>query len=293
VQRVTEEQQEIVDSLPPLILSKPDKALELFAELEAADFRAVVAALSRESIDELMTNVRNGAGLAPFAQPYADLIGDIRNERIASSAEALEGKLDWVTSGLSEKLNPSQTGRNPTALVSGQRTNHFTTWILGGGEPTDESSMNCWEACLYAGYKAGIFSKGMLYTIYLEASKFTKATAQKEMSALADQGIAPKLDLVAKPVQAAYQQALGAFLGAQEGEKWEEDDAPPPRGYLLFFNGVSHVVLSLGSLSEESPEVMSLWNMPGPHPVFQRTTLAKILSEASNQYAITMAPPPW
>lgn len=232
-------------------------------------------------------------GLQAFAQPYADLIGDIRNERIASSAEALEGKLDWVTSGLSDQLNPSTQGKNPTGVVKSYRTNHFTTWIRGGVEPTDASSMNCWEACMYAGYKAGIFSKKMLFTIYLEASKATKATAQAEMSKLADKGVEkPTLEMVDQPVQQAYKEALGAFLGAQDGDKWKADEAPP-RGYLLFFNGVSHVALSLGNLVDESPEVMSLWNMPGPQPVFQRTTLAKIFGEANGDYDITMAPAPW
>jgi len=293
VQRVlSEAQQEVFDNLPGLIAGQPERALELLAEQDAADFRAFVAALSREDVDELMAKVRTGAGLAPFAQPYADLIGDIRNERIASSAEAMAGQLNWVTSGLTESLKPSPTGRNPqSATPNAQLTNNFTTWLNRGDapEPTGLSNMNCWEACLFAGYKAGIFTKAILLQIYEEAIRFTHQVARAE---LAKQGPEKSVQAAIKPIQAAYQQAMGAFLGAQEGEELDEDE-PPPRGYLLFFNGVSHVALSLGNMVDESPEVMSLWYLPGPQPVFKRTTLAKILADATSHYDITMAPPPW
>lgn len=296
VQReLDEEQQEVFNTLPGLIAEQPLEALKLLDGLDGTDFPAFVAELSSGDFEALMTQVRGDSmGLQPFAQPYADLIGDIRHERIAATAEGMEESFDWIASGLSSNLTPALQGRNRQSDDDGYKTNHFTTWIVkNGAEPTKESSMNCWESCLFAGYKAGILPKSALVTIYLEAVKRTQATARAEMKKIADeQGVTPTLEMVSKPVNDAYQDALGVFLGANEAEPLPED-ALPPRGYLLFFNGVSHVALSLGSEKDGSPEVMSLWYLPGPQPKLMRTTLKDLLKNAVSHYDVTMGPVPW
>lgn len=85
-------------------------------------------------------------------------------------------------------------------------SNQLTMWVVGTrkDDPTDESSMSCWESCLYTGFKAGIFSKGLIVQIYKLAVAHTHQTARKEMSKLAETIEKPTVDMVAQPVQAAY-----------------------------------------------------------------------------------------
>lgn len=298
VQReLDERQQEIFDTLPGLIAGHPLEALQLLETLDAADLGAIVAELSGDDFEVLMTQVRGDSmGLKPFALPYAELIDTIRHERIAATAEGMEESFDWIASGLSDQLRPALSGRNVRSDNPQQyKTNSFTTWIVqNGAEPTEESSMNCWESCLFAGYKAGILPKVALTTIYQGAIQGTHAAARRAMGNLVQQGVQePTVQMVSQQVNAAYREALGVYLGVNEAEPWQEDDPPPPRGSLVFFNGVSHVALSLGSEKDGSPEVMSLWYLPGPEPKFKRTTLAKILEGTNGDYNISVGPVPW
>lgn len=296
IQRVTDEQQEILDSLPALIAGQPLRALQLLDSLDAADLSAIVAALSDDDFDVLLTQVRGeSAGLVPFALPYAELVDTIRHERVAAVAETMEGNLNWIASGLSDRLTPSLSGRNVRSGDQSYKTNAFTTWLVNNGpEPALDSSMNCWESCLFAAYRAGILPKGALFTIYQGAIKRTHMTAQTEMSKIAqEQHVQPTLQMVSQQVNAAYQEALGVYLGVNEAEPWQEDDAAPPRGSLVFFNGVAHVALALGNLKNGSPEVMSLWYLPGPQPVMKRASIEEILANAHNEYNITFGPVPW
>ncbi|MDP2312721.1 MAG: hypothetical protein Q8P41_07435 [Pseudomonadota bacterium] len=279
VQRLSEGQDALLLAFSEGLAVSPAAALRALSRAATmTDFREVVNAMSVEQVTKLMTDARTMDGLAPGVQPYVEWLGEVRNERIASGAEALVGQLDWVTSGAAGKggkVVPKDTGVN-NLDGQGQRANHFTRWLRGeGGAPTDVSSMNCWEACLYAGYKAGVFPKWLLGSIY--------AIACADGTALLQSGQQDK-------IVAAYSNAIAAVLGAGE-ETWRDGDAPPPRGHLVFFDGPSHVAVSRGVLGGDgTPAVMSLWCKPGPHPVMQATTMGALSAE---DYTVTFGPAPW
>lgn len=259
-------------------------ALKALSESETMeDFREVVKEMNPKEVNKLMQDsiADNGFGLKPAVQLYIQWLGEVRNERIASGAEALEGKLNWVKSG-AEESNKKVVPKKVTANAEDKMlTNNFATWMREGPsqEPKDDSNMNCWEACLYAGFKSGAMPIWVIVSIY----NIAKGDGQVEY----DKGQRGK-------VVDAYTNAIAAVLGSGE-ETWEKGDKAPPRGFLVFFNGPSHVAVSRGYLEsdDDSPAVMSLWHLPGPLPVMQATTIAKILKSSPKEYLITFGPAPW
>jgi hypothetical protein len=281
VQRITKEQTAILEKfLKALEISAAAALQELAASKTMLDFREVVRNMKAEDVNKLMNSsiAVSGFGLKKDVQPYIQWLGEVRNERIASGAEGLEGKLNWVTSGVTgedKSVVPKTTGKDGIGNVL---NNNFTMWLRKKGpKPTDTSNMNCWEACLFAGFTAGAIPPWVLVNVY----EIAKKDGQDKFDNNEMDGIV-----------SAYSNAIAAVLGAGE-EKWEEGDDPPPRGHLVFFNGPSHVAVSRGfiDLKDNSPAVMSLWNLPGPLPVMQATTIKALIR--NKDYDVTFGPAPW
>jgi len=85
---------------------------------------------------------------------------------------------------------------------------------------------------------------------------------------------------------------------------------PPPRGSIVFMNGLAHVALSLGSKNAAGDsEIMSLWHLPfvpgtkQHNSAYQRTTIEGVLGGVSDLIAaggslpattiVKHAPNPW
>ena len=262
-------------------------ALKALSKSETMDdFRAVVNEIAPADVNLLMQQAVTEEGLIRReVQPYIEWFGELRNELVASGAEALEGKLNWITSGAGNaggRVVPKSQGRGKDADgydVPGL-DNAFTRFLKHetNEPPQDDSNMNCWEACLYAGFKAGVFHPRVLYNIY----EIAKGAGQAKMDA----------DMGGAEIIKAYGHAMGVVLGAGD-EQWQTGDGPIPRGHLVFFNGHSHVAVSRGNLDEDdTPAVMSLWYMPGPKPNMQATSIGKILDAANDDYTISYGPPP-
>lgn len=279
IQRITDAQTELYLAFKAGLETSVLEALKALSKAKTmVDFRAVVNEMTSDEANRVIHgSMKDGFGLKEEILPYAEWLGEIRNERIATSAEAMEGQLNWVKSsatGLNDKVVPKKTGKTQ---YGEELTNHFTTWLRREGPaPTNDSNMNCWEACLFAGYKAGILPPWLLVNIY----EIAKAVGQAKF----DAGDTETLNQ-------AYADAIANVMGAGEAT-WVSGEEIP-RGYLVFFNGASHVAISRGKLDEDgSPAVMSLWCLPGPRPNMQATSVKKI-NDSSQDFTITYGPAPF
>lgn len=279
IQRMSEAQDELYAAFKiGLATSSLAALVALSKSASMGDFRAVVNEMTAvEAKDVVEGAMKNGFGLKPEVLPYAEWLGEIRNERLATAAEGMEGKLNWVRSnakGEGDMVVPNPEGRPE---YGGPIVNHFTTWLRGEGqEPTDTANMNCWEACLFAGYKAGVLPNWLLYSVY----QIAKAVGQDKF----DKNETATLNR-------AYADAIANVMGAGE-ERWTSG-GEIPRGYMVFFDGAAHVAISRGTLDGDgSPAVMSLWCKPGPRPNMQATSVKKIL-DSDQPRVISYGPAPF
>lgn len=202
----------------------------------------------------------------------------------ANACIALQGRVEWAGATWPReydgyRIDPYATRRYGHMLV--QKRNDFATWIRGEGpEPGPDGAMNCWEVLMYAAYRAGLVSKGWLVELHEQAA----SQGRREKSA------------------DAYSRTLRAGLGPCDLPTLP-DSVSPPAGWLVFFNDLSHVAVSLGTRDPLGKrEVLSLWMLPKvpgrSHTTLQRTTIEELLQAAKpnldgHTYRVTSAPPTW
>lgn len=177
-------------------------------------------------------------------------------EYLAKVATGLNGHFNWIPGGPdveSKKFYP----KSKTITDAGVKKNHYVLWLTkpesSTPEPDKNSNMCCWEAVLFAAYKAGQIPKQGLIAIYERATSL----AQAEYSA--------KLSDTDGSV--AYFQAIKDIFGLEKAHPLvPKIGLMPGPGDLVFCNGLGHVVLCVGynpTLSGlDAVEVMSLFNYP-------------------------------
>jgi hypothetical protein len=241
-----------------------DKLVHL-SGINDAQFAAEVGAMSADETRELLDNVS-----AADRTAFAALLTRIRNERLVSTAEGLTGQLYWAGGSgpdPGDGYQIKQTTRRPTDDRSGAETNtnEFAAWIHGGAEPTNASKMNCWEAVLYSGYRAGVIPRAWIFDVHQRAAAAG--------SAASGGGTGPGVD--------AYYAVLRTALNFGSAVPYVHG-TPPPRGNLVFMDELAHVALSRGGTDGAgNATVMSLWILPGASSgnfvsTFQQTTIEAI-----------------
>ncbi|MEV0408531.1 hypothetical protein [Actinoallomurus sp. NPDC050550] len=149
--------------------------------------------------------------------------------------------------------------------------NHFARWIRDiGPEPNEWSTMDGWEAVLFAAYRAGAVDKAWLQRIHMEA-------AQAASAAVADATRRnPRGDLdgghLARNAdgEAVYQAELMRRFYRDDLVEYDIDSPERPvipAGHWIFFNGPNHVGMSLGTRDEQGrQQMLSLWTFPSYIP---------------------------
>lgn len=196
----------------------------------------------------------------------------LKDASVVNAALNLEGKLYWAGGSGADSASDYQIKTSTSRPTDDRRgdetnTNEFAEWIRGGKEPTDSSKMNCWEAVLFSGYQAGVISKAWIFEIHQKAAKQGTANG---VGGNIDEGFV------------AYYEVLSEALGYSKAKTFNATKGTvPQKGDLVFFLGLAHVALALGSTnSSGGHEVMSLWILPGRgarlYSKFQRTTIEEI-----------------
>ena len=257
------------------------KLLGQVSAMKEADMLAHVGGMSATETRDLLDNVS-----AADEAKYKSLLAKIKTERLVGTAEALKGKLYWAggsgpDSSKGYVIKDSTTRPRDdwaTSSANETNTNEFALWIRGGAAPSDTSKMNCWEAVFYSGWKAGVISKSWLVKLH------TKAAASGSA--------------------AGYFAVLEGAMGMGAAKTWVPGK-PPPRGELVYFDGLAHVALSRGSKTAAGKsEIMSLWILPKGSPnkfnsTFQATTIEDIrdgmtaLPGLGTPSTIKHGPNPW
>ena len=252
--------------------------------LSDADFRKEVDAMSKADTELLLNNISSAD-----QTKYATLIKKIKDERLTSTAESLQGKLSWAGNSAADpkdgfRIKTQTTRPKDNDLldgVPGNQTevvdNDFAKWVRGlGPEPTDTSKMNCWEMVLFAGYKAGVIPKAWIVLVHDDAAKAGAAASST----------------------GAYQAVLASRLNFAGAAAWTPGTAVP-RGNLVFFDGLTHVALATGNVVGGKQEVMSLWVFPITgagllNSATQRTTIEDLRANGVVSVAsVKFGPNPW
>ncbi|MGW3649396.1 eCIS core domain-containing protein [Streptomyces sp. NPDC000878] len=143
----------------------------------------------------------------------------------------LGDKLRWKNSdasGLSTTGDSEYYGTDFAAWALGKGGE----WLMAPGELTRTTTLNCWEAILYAAYKVGALTWRDLNNVY------TMVAAN------------PGLSL------------MTAMVGAHPRSAYVNGVSEPERGDLVFFNGLDHVALAAGQKLGTDTVVYSFWPAP-------------------------------
>jgi hypothetical protein len=283
---------------------------------DEADFRHQVAELGSKDMTFLNNHVSD-----QDQEDFADLLVRIRNERLVSSAEGLEGEAHWGGPSVPDPAESFQIDTETVGIPDqpdDDRTSSFAIWVRGGPPPggANRLDMNCWEMILYAGWRAGVISYQWIVDLHARAAR----AGRERSSAASDRGSRGL-------GTAAYFDVLEDALGVASAMRWSPGTptvagtpvpAPLPatavagtpvptpvpatlipRGSLVFFNGLAHVALSTGNIVDGEHEVISLWIVPPTEEgVFnrmaQRTTVEDIVTAAPQlSGSVTFGPNPW
>ncbi len=229
--------------------------LKSFTESEILlALRLIIRYMHAQSV----TLSQDQAAFQSFAIPYLERAHS--QSGAAGQAEALAGQLNWTALGPPDFSNPA------TAKSA------FTRWLLvpNTPEPTDTSTMNCWELALYSAYRGGFTTKTHLQAIYTSAAAQTGMGVPREIERLVC-GSRFTFDLT------------------------NPQSREPIRGDIVIFNEFAgHVAISLGTKTASGQhEVMSLWSVPSQsgNRVF-RTTI-ETLAGTMTLTSVNFCTPNW
>jgi hypothetical protein len=151
--------------------------------------------------------------------------------------------------------------------------NHFARWIRGTGpEPNEWSTMNCWEAVLFAAYRAGAVSRTWLRQIHAEAAEAAASAAASADGATPGSGRLARdaYGQLAVVGEVTYDAELMRRFYQGDLVEYDVDDPRRPvipAGHWIFFNGTNHVGMSLGVRDDQGRQQMfSLWTFPSYLP---------------------------
>ncbi|MGH2691431.1 MAG: hypothetical protein ACRDHM_02905 [Actinomycetota bacterium] len=189
------------------------------------------------------------AAIPPFDQQTRRReISTFKSLQLVKAAEGLEGKLHWF--GASGPAG-AQYQISPTTLTGPGKPNDFARWMLAlGPEPDETSTMNCWEAVLFMGYRGGLVTLGRLREIHNDASQAARnAGTTKEY-----------YDRLEKRMYSGTRQAF-----VYDPHAADVGSPDIPTGSIIFIDGLGHVLLGTGGTSPTGRhQVISHWVFPWP-----------------------------
>ncbi len=211
---------------------------------------------------------------------------------VIDAGAALVGDLKWRGG---QGPDPS-AGYQLSERTNWDKQDDFARWIRGTGpEPTPTSTMNCWEAVLFFGYKAGVIPKTFLDDMHQAATTAAVTTASPDPAKKAKAWYTTLQARMHTGALKTYTIAPSTGVGTPD----------IPAGNIVFIDGLNHVVLSRGSRDGSGRmRVLSLWIFPAHLPtsvplnkatsygVVQETSVEEVTHEPTTS-VIEYGPPPW
>jgi len=306
------------DPEPAELARRAHETLEVLSDVDGTTFAIIVDSMTPAETERLLRGASDSDNEA-----HASVLRRIKGERTAIAALEMKNRLYWPGPGGPDETGQAATvtergvGEDPSSVSGARHRNDFALWVRGQGpEPTSASSMVCWESIMFSAYRAGVLPKSWITSTYERAA----AGARRQMVENANTPPPPKelgYDVWDKAmretrVQRAFDAELSSVLGVSSATQMVETlDATskrsfatgpqPERGDLVFFDGTSHVALSLGTTNSKGEhEIMSLWAYPRDprgnlRSQFQKTTIEAVHEEmlAWGYPKVTFRHPPW
>lgn len=234
--------------------------------------------------------------------------GQQHGTRLARTAPELIGMGRWVPSG-------SWTGSEGLKVVGKQVTlegeqmfrahdgsSGFLRWMFGGEAPGESSTMNCWEAVLFAAITAGIVDFADVQALYAKAgeaarAKFLQRFPDGEQGAQAFDRRYAELFLKMRResewdhsvylAEKELNDVVAQIFGVERQQRWD-GISPIPRGTFVFFGTwQNHTAISLGG-----DRVLTLW----PRDQIAEMTIQEVIEEGKiegDKAVIWLSRPPW
>ncbi|MGY4644538.1 hypothetical protein [Cellulomonas sp. URHB0016] len=250
------------------------------------DIAALVQLLPVGQLRDLKAGARAalGAGANRVVDPVDARIGGA----VIAAGDALTGNLRW-RGGQGPGPGPGYQLRDTTAWG---HQDDFARWINGiGPEPGPASTMNCWEAVLFFGFRSGVIPKTFLVSMHQDASAAAGAAATP-VQARAAWYSTLQARMHTGPLL-TYTINSGTGVGAPD----------IPAGNIVFIDNLNHVVLSRGSRDGSGRmRVLSLWVFPAalpPGPILPATSYGVVQDTSVEEVVrnpasvITYGKPPW
>lgn len=195
-----------------------------------------------------------------------------RGKELATQARALQDWFHWVSSGpvpvviplqhlaripqANEPFKPKQTWSVKETDVGWEthelKHNDFARWMNEGfGIPDQNAWMNCWECVFFTAFRAGLITSHRLGVVHDMATCVARGKHAQQVPTAGSN----------------YYTVLNHALGFRESVPMALKDGLIPReGDILFFDGNTHVAISLGrtwrsGVAED--RMMSLWHHNG------------------------------
>lgn len=173
--------------------------------------------------DFLLVNANGVVGYVPHL-----LVDEATANRME---QGLGDRLRWKNSdasGLSSDGTTKYYGTDFAAWALGKGGE----WLMATGELPRTTTLNCWEAILYAAYKVGALTWRDLNTVY------TTVAADPDLS------------------------LMTAMVGTHPRYAYVNGASEPERGDLVFFDGLAHVALAAGRKRGTETVIYSFWPAP-------------------------------
>jgi hypothetical protein len=248
------------------------------------DLAALVASLPTAQLRDLKQGAR--AAMPGFATRVIDAADARIGGAVIAAGTALVGDLRWRGG---QGPDPG-SGNQISETTAWGHQDDFAKWIRGTGpEPGPTSTMNCWEAVLFFGYRSGVIPRSFLVSMHADAAAAANAAPP---AAAQDVWYATlQARMHSGPLQ-TYAINPGTGVGAPI----------IPAGNIVFINDLDHVVLSQGSRDGSGRmRVLSLWIFPAhlpPGPLSQATSYGVVQDTTVEQVSdpadvVRFGRPPW
>jgi hypothetical protein len=199
---------------------------------------------------------------------------------VVAKLEEFRGRMYW-RGGVTPAWGWSVEARN-TMGRNENYPNDMQLWLHGkkADPPGPDSSVNCWDGTMVAAYQAGVIDKGWIKRRYDRAihAASMEYRRQAERDPITGRLTLPEFEALPTvdsfhftrfKAQSPWERHNESLMGDLYTGKLHpyQEGVDVPRGNMVFFDGIDHVAISLGTRDLQGRLlVLSHYNRPGMRP---------------------------